>query len=58
MNRFEPAFRHGTLAAAEMWVDTRTGVNCLWRRSANAGGLTPPLGEHGAPVVTKAADAF
>lgn len=39
----------GTL---EIWVDTATGVNYLFRSSGYAGGLTPLLDQEGRPVVT------
>lgn len=38
--------------ALEIWVDTVTGVNYLFRSSGYAGGLTPLLDAEGRPVVT------
>ena len=53
MKRFEKVFSQGTMDVGEIWVDTETGVNYLWHKCANAGGLTPLLDEKGNPVVTK-----
>ncbi len=36
----------------EIWVDTQTGVNYLYRWSGYSGGLTPLLDRDGKPVVT------
>lgn len=52
MKRFEKVYSQGTLDVAEIWVDTETGVNYLWRKAANAGGLTPLLDGDGRPVIT------
>ena len=32
--------------------DRETGVNYIWRRSCNAGGMTPLLGADGRPVIS------
>ena len=40
MKRFEKVFSQGTMDVVEIWVDTETGVNYLWHKCANAGGLT------------------
>ena len=37
----------------EILVDRETGINYIWRRSCNAGGLTPLLGTDGQPVVSE-----
>ncbi len=34
-------------------VDQKTGVNYLWVKSGNCGGLTPLLDAQGKPIVTK-----
>ena len=34
----------------------KRGVNYMWRKAANAGGLTPLLDENGNVVVTKGGD--
>ena len=36
----------------EVWVDTQTGVNYIYRWSGCSGGLTPLLDRDGKPVVT------
>ena len=36
----------------EIWVDTQTGVNYVFRQSGYAGGLTPLLDRDGKPVVS------
>lgn len=55
MKRFEKVYSQGTIDIVEIWVDTQTGVNYVWRKCANAGGFTPLLDQEGKPVVTKAA---
>lgn len=37
----------------EIWVDTETGVNYIFRQSGYAGGLTPLLDKDGKPIVTE-----
>ena len=41
----------------EIWVDTATGVNYLFRSEGYAGGLTPLLDGQGRPVVTPVSSA-
>lgn len=36
----------------EIWVDTQTGVNYLYRWIGYSGGLTPLLDRDGKPVIT------
>ena len=36
----------------EIWVDTETGVNYIWRATGYAGGLTVLLDREGKPVIT------
>lgn len=36
----------------QIWLDTETGVNYLFREAAYAGGLTPLLDAEGKPVIT------
>ncbi len=50
--RFVKAYSQGILSTIEIWVDTETGVNYLFRSSGEAGGLTPLLDKDGKPVVT------
>lgn len=54
MDRFVRVYSQGIVDAVEIWVDMETGVNYMWRKAANAGGLTPLLDENGNVVVTKA----
>ncbi len=55
MNRFQRVYKQGggLTSKIEIWVDTQTGVNYLWREDGYSGGLTPLLDENGKPVVTK-----
>ena len=47
MDRFVRVYSQGIVDAVEIWVDMETGVNYMWRKAANAGGLTPLLDENG-----------
>lgn len=49
--RFEKTYSQ-SLGTIEIWVDTETGVNYLFRQSGYAGGLTPLLDREGKPVIT------
>lgn len=51
--RFEMVFEQGVVNKMEIWVDRETGVNYLWRRDGNSGGLTPLLGADGKAIVTR-----
>lgn len=53
MERFEKIYSQGRIEVTEIWVDKETGVNYLWHKAANSGGLTPLLDENGKPVVTE-----
>ena len=53
MDRFKKVYSQGVLTTFEIWVDTETGVNYVWRHEGNAGGLTVLLDKDGKPVVTK-----
>ena len=52
MERFKKVYTQGTLDVLEVWVDTETGVNYLYHRNGNTGGLTVLLDKDGKPVVT------
>lgn len=52
MERFIRTYSQGTLNVTEIWVDVETGVNYMFHKCANAGGLTPLLDKEGKPVVT------
>lgn len=51
MDRFKKVYSQGKIEVVEIWMDTETGVNYLFRRSGNAGGFTPLLDKEGKPVV-------
>ena len=40
------------LPTMEIWLDTETGVNYLFRNASYGGGLTPLLDAEGKPVIT------
>ena len=50
--RFECVYTQGAIDSIEIWVDTKTGVNYLYRQCGNSGGLTPLLDRDGKPVVS------
>ena len=52
MDRFKKVYSQGVLTTFEIWVDTETGVNYVWRKDGSAGGLTVLLDKDGKPVVT------
>lgn len=52
MDRFIRTYRQGKLELFEIWVDVETGVNYVFHKCANSGGLTPLLDKEGKPVVT------
>ena len=52
-DRFKIAYSQNSFGSTiEILVDTETGVNYIWRRSCNAGGMTPLLGADGRPVIS------
>ena len=51
MNRFEKVYNQGVLDVIEIWVDTETGVNYMFHRNGNAGGITPLLDQNGKPII-------
>ncbi len=53
MNRFKKIYSQGTISMIEIWVDTETGVNYIFRRDGNAGGFTVLLDKEGKPVITQ-----
>ena len=50
--RFVRIHTDGVMTTSEIWVDTQTGVNYLFRASGYAGGLTPLLDREGKPVIS------
>ena len=51
--RFVCVDRRSGVRTAEIWVDTRTGVNYLFVREGFAGGLSPLLDTNGKPVISE-----
>lgn len=58
MKRFQKLYSQGTLDILEIWLDTETGVQYLFRGCGNAGGLTPLLDHTGRQAVTAASPAW
>lgn len=52
-DRFKRIYKQGMVTAIEIWVDTQTGVNYIWRESGYAGGMTVLLDRDGKPVITR-----
>ena len=50
--RFKKVYNQGAMDCVEIWVDTETGVNYMFKCSGYAGGLTPLLDASGKVVVT------
>ncbi|MBE6928473.1 MAG: xylan 1,4-beta-xylosidase [Ruminococcaceae bacterium] len=50
--RFVKIHSEGSLSCFEIWVDTETGVNYLFRQSGYSGGMTVLLDRNGNPVVS------
>ena len=51
--RFKKVYNQGAIDNIEIWVDTETGVNYVFRSSGYAGGITPLLNKDGTPVVSR-----
>ena len=45
-------FTQGGFQFMEIWVDTETGVNYLYRQAGNSGGFTVLLDKDGKPIVS------
>ncbi len=52
-SRFPVTEQEGTVRGTYVLVDQETGVNYLFVKFGNAGGLTPLLNRDGTPVVTE-----
>ena len=52
-SRFVCIEKQGGPVGAEVWVDTKTGVNYLFIREGFAGGLTTLLDVEGKPIVSQ-----
>ena len=51
--RFKKVYGQGAIDNIEIWVDTETGVNYMFKSSGYAGGLTPLLNKDGTIVVSR-----
>ena len=51
--RFKKLYSQGAVDNVEIWVDTETGVNYMFKQSGYAGGLTPLLDVNGKPIITR-----
>lgn len=54
--RFEMVYSQGTLDVTQILVDTETGVNYVFRKVGNAGGITLLVDKDGKPVISSVAD--
>ena len=50
--RFVKTFTQGKFATIEIWVDTETGVNYVFRQNGHSGGMTVLLDRDGKPVIS------
>ena len=58
-NRFKLLYNQTSkmkISVMEIWLDTETGVNYLFRNATYGGGLTPLLDAEGKPVITPEAE--
>ena len=51
--RFKKVYGQVAIDNIEIWVDTETGVNYMFKSSGYAGGLTPLLDVYGKPIITR-----
>ena len=51
--RFKKIYNQGTIDNIEIWVDTETGVNYMFKSAGYAGGLTPLFDANGKVIVTR-----
>lgn len=54
--RFAKTYSQGIVTLSEIWVDRHTGVNYLFHKDGNSGGLTPLLDRDGKPIITTVYD--
>ena len=54
--RFKTVYSQGTLDWIQILVDTETGVNYVFHKVGNAGGMTPLLGKDGKPLISPTSD--
>ena len=50
--RFKTDYSQGTIDVTQILVDTETGVNYVFRKVGNAGGITLMLDKDGKPVIS------
>ncbi len=55
-DRFKRVYKQGMVSVLEVWVDTETGVNYLWRENGYSGGFTPLLDKDGKPLISYSLD--
>ena len=55
-DRFKRIYIQGVVSVMEIWVDTETGVNYLYREDGYSGGLTPLLDRDVKPLITDSQD--
>jgi len=51
--RFKKVYSQGTIDNIEIFVDTETGVNYMFKCTGYAGGLTPLLDVNGKVIITR-----
>lgn len=54
--RFKIVYSQGTVDVTQILVDTETGVNYVFRKVGNAGGITLLLDKDGKPVISPIAN--
>ena len=50
--RFKTVYSQGTIDVMQILLDTQTGVNYVFRKVGNAGGITLLLDKDGKPVIS------
>lgn len=55
-DRFIKSYVQGVINTVEIWVDKVTGVNYIYRRDGNSGGLTVMVDQAGKPLITPVED--
>ncbi len=54
--RFKTVYSQGTIDVMQILLDTQTGVNYVFRKVGNAGGITLLLDKDGKPVISSVTD--
>ena len=54
--RIKIVYSQGTVDVTQILVDTETGVNYVFRKVGNAGGITLLLDKDGKPVISSVTD--